>query len=82
MCTLSDTLVAKNSAGTGSVVPASPPLPPLIGRPSTSCALPWNLALKLMAVTSAWKYVPSSSLMAAGLFATTETSPPAVAEPA
>ena len=33
----------------------SPPLPPLIGRPSPSTALPLNFALKLIAVTSAWK---------------------------
>ena len=47
------TWVAKNNAGTGNVVPPSPPLPPSIGRPMTSVAVPLNLVLKLMAVTSA-----------------------------
>src|ERR1700742_1571320 len=55
MCQRSPSWVEAKNAGIGNVVPASPPLPPLIGRPSASWAEPENLALKLTAVMSAWK---------------------------
>src|SRR6187402_744447 len=82
MCVRSPTWVAKYIAGTGMVVPASPPLPPEIGRPCASVAVPLNLVLKLMPVTSAWMTLPLSNDMAAGLFTITEASSPAAAEPA
>ncbi|KAG1250384.1 hypothetical protein G6F68_012832 [Rhizopus microsporus] len=72
----------KSAAGTGAIMPASPPSPPVCAAPVGLRPWPLNSALKLMALTSPWIRVPSSWRMPAGLTAMMEASPSALPEPA